>query len=97
MASQHVEESDFEGSSSTLTAPAHHTAHRAGLASLVAGAARRGFWRHWHKPALYIEGVFACRGGQGRRDGRPVRNPVADVLVADHGRHRQVSDIRDAS
>ena len=60
------------------------------------GRAGSGVRRHRHQPSLYVEGMYARGGGPEGRRRRSVRDPLADVLGADHGRHGQVFDVHHA-
>jgi KUP system potassium uptake protein len=64
MASQHVEDSVTGDSSSTLTAPAHHAVHRAGLASLVAGALGVVFGDIGTSPLYTLKECLHAAGGK---------------------------------
>jgi KUP system potassium uptake protein len=64
MASRHVDESASGESSLTLTAPAHHAAHRAGLASLVAGALGVVFGDIGTSPLYTLKECLHAAGGE---------------------------------
>ena len=62
------------------------------LGALTAPVRRRRLWRHRHEPALCACARRCSRataGRAGERD-RGVRRPLADLLVADPHRHRQI-------